>query len=219
MVKEPNQRPELGGQSGGGARDTMAETTTAAAEYMQSAATEQIGQQKHAASQSLRAFAQAVRKASDELKKQDQTATAQIVQQAAGGLENLSDTLAHQSLSDMVGTVRDFGRRNPLALAGGAALLGVALGRVARTATGGSNGSESHRLPARSSGPEAADEFPASRASAPRSPATPPSPPRSSGFRPSAAPSASKLSAAPSAPQSPTQPRSGDQGDKSSGGS
>jgi galactokinase/mevalonate kinase-like predicted kinase len=135
MVREPGERPESGGESGDGhgTRATMAETATAAAEQMQTAATDQIEQQQRAASQSLQAFAQAVRRASDELSKQDQSAAAQLIHQAAGGLEDLSQTLANQSLGELVATARDFGRRNPFALAGGAALLGMALGRVART--------------------------------------------------------------------------------------
>jgi hypothetical protein len=215
MVKVSGQQPDTssGSGNGHGARDTMAETATAAAESMQSAAIDQIEQQKRAASQSIQAFAQAVRRASDELSKQDQTAAAQLIQQAAGGLENLSQTLSNRSIGDMVGMARDFGRRNPLALAGGAALLGLALGRVARTATAGSNGShDSPDLPSQSSqvrsgsvtGSVAAGEFPASRASTP----------------PATSQRQSSPSASPSTPKATTPPRPGSQfGGKSSGGS
>lgn len=193
MVKEPGQtggRDYQGDASSlQGSRETMAETATTAVEAAKSAATERLDEQKRAASESIDAFAKAVRRASEELSKQDQTVAARLIQEAAGGLEGLSHTLAHQSLGDMLGTVRDFGRRNPVALAGGAALLGLAIGRVARTAADGSNGagaaSSSHRsLPAGSeasgvsgrSGSSSAGEFPASRASASRASAMPPSP-------------------------------------------
>lgn len=183
MVKETGQGPEVGGRRSypgdGNSRETMAESASAAVESAKSTATDQIEQQKRAASQSIEAFAKAVRKASDELSSQDQTAAARLVQEAAGGLENLSHTLANQSLADMVATARDFGRRNPMALAGGAALLGMALGRVARTASNGSHES-AHSLPSSGpravpspqasgtpSGPEPAGEFPATRAAAP----------------------------------------------------
>jgi exonuclease VII large subunit len=219
MVKESGQQPDtLGGSGNGhGARDAMAETASAAAEQMQSAATDQIEQQKRAASQSIQAFAQAVRRASDELKSQDQTAAAQLIQQAAGGLESLSETLSNRSFGDMVDMARDFGRRNPMALAGGAALLGLALGRVARTATAGNGSHESHALPdqasrtssASMSGSSAVGEFPASRASAPR--ATSPST--------STSPSASRPQST-STPKAATPPRPGSQyGGKTSGGS
>jgi hypothetical protein len=178
MAKDHSQQPDTlsGSGNGHGARDTLAETASAAAGSMQSAATDQIEQQKRAASESIQAFAQAVRRASDELKDQDQTAAAQLIQQAAGGLESLSETLSNRSFGDMVEMARDFGRRNPMALAGGAALLGLALGRVARTATGGNGSHETYgssEQPTRSnigsmSGSSAAGEFPASRASTTR---------------------------------------------------
>ncbi|HUE45715.1 MAG TPA: hypothetical protein VMO81_05615 [Aestuariivirgaceae bacterium] len=225
MVKESGQQPDTVGGSGNGhgVRDTMAETASAAAESMQSAATDQIEQQKRAASQSIQAFAQAVRRASDELKNQDQTAAAQLIQQAAGGLESLSETLSNRSFGDMVDMARDFGRRNPMALAGGAALLGLALGRVARTATAGNGSHESHAVPDQASrtssasmtGSSAAGEFPASRASTTRatspSISTSPSRPQSTSTSPSTGPST---------PKATTPPRPGSQyGGKTSGGS
>lgn len=190
MVKEPGHtggRDYQGdGSSRQGSRETMAETANTAVEAAKSAATERLDEQKRAASQSIDAFAKAVHRASEELSRQDQTVAARLINEAAGSLEGLSRTLSQQSLGDMLGTVRDFGRRNPMALAGGAALLGLAIGRVARTAADGSNGAgESHRsLPAGSeagamsgrSGSSSAGEFPASRASASRASTTPPSP-------------------------------------------
>lgn len=194
MVQEPGQtggRDYQGDESSRqGSRETIAETATTAVEAAKSAATERLDEQKRAASESIDAFAKAVRRASEELSNQDQTVAARLIQEAAGGLEGLSRTLSQKSFGDMLGTVRDFGRRNPLALAGGAALLGLAIGRVARTAADGSNGageSASHRsLPAGSeaggvsgrSGSSTAGEFPASRASASRT-TTPPSQPGS----------------------------------------
>lgn len=229
MVKESGQQPGTGSAGNGrGARDTMTDTAYAAAEQVQSAATDQIEQQKRAASQSIQAFAQAVRRASDELSKQDQTAAAQLIQQAAGGLESLSETLSNRSVGDMVSMARDFGRRNPMALAGGAALLGMALGRVARTATADNGSHAASDLSSKvSSGAvtdaSAAGEFPASRASTPRatspfpspstSPSTPPTPsrPQSTSTSPSTAPST---------PKATTPPRPGNQyGGKTSGGS
>jgi hypothetical protein len=167
--------------------ETLAESAVGAAESAKTAATDQIEQQKAAASQSLDVFAQAVRKASEELSNRDQTAAAQLIQEAASGLENLSRSLSNQSLSDMVGTVREFGRRNPAALAGGAALVGLALGRFARSSSQGSDAAQgssgrsdwqtaSPSSDARRSGTDTAGEFSASRASvasaAPSSPQT-----------------------------------------------
>ena len=197
MVKETGPQSSLGGQAGyqgqgsspsanreKGGREDFADTAMSAAEHARSAASDKIEEQKKAASKSIDSFAQAIRRASDELKDQDQTAAAQLIQQAAGSLESLSRTLSNQSLGDMISTVRDFGRRNPVALAGGAALLGLALGRVARTAADGSQAGNGHgeasdfsrhSYPSSSpsstaatsrSGYGSAGEFPASRASA-----------------------------------------------------
>ena len=53
----------------------------------------------------LDAFADAVRKAADELGEQDQSAAAQFVREAAGGLESLSGSLREKSVGDLVDSV------------------------------------------------------------------------------------------------------------------
>jgi len=92
-------------------------------------------EQMSAASQHLETFAQAIRKASDDLAANEQTTAARLVQQAAGGLESLSRTISNSSLDDMIGSVRQFGRQNPVAFVGGALLIGVALGRFFRASS------------------------------------------------------------------------------------
>jgi hypothetical protein len=85
-----------------------------------------------AVTQSLEDFATAIRAASDELSQKDQTMAAQIVRQAAGGLESLSRSVSGTSIDDIISSVRRFGRNNPAAFMGGAVLAGLALGRFAR---------------------------------------------------------------------------------------
>lgn len=80
----------------------------------------------------LDAFADAVRKAADELGENDESAAAQFVREAAGGLESLSGSLREKSVGDLVDNVSRFGRTNPTAFLGGALLAGVALGRFAQ---------------------------------------------------------------------------------------
>jgi hypothetical protein len=77
-------------------------------------------------------FANAVRRAGDELSQADQSPASRLVQQAADGLESLSRNLADKDPGDLLNAVRDFGRRNPAAFIGGAVLVGLALGRFAR---------------------------------------------------------------------------------------
>ena len=87
--------------------------------------------QKEFVSENLGQFAQAVRRASDELSERDQTMASQLVRQAAGGLESLSRSISGSSFEDILGSVRGFGRSNPAAFMGGAVLVGFALGRFA----------------------------------------------------------------------------------------
>lgn len=79
-------------------------------------------------------FANAVRRAGDELAEVDQSPASRLVRQAADGLESLSRNLADKDPGDILNSVRDFGRRNPAAFIGGAVLVGLALGRFARAA-------------------------------------------------------------------------------------
>jgi hypothetical protein len=101
--------------------------------------------QKQAVTQHLDDFAKAVREASDTLSKNDQTMASQVVRQAASGLESLSRSVSGANLQDLVNSVRDFGRANPIAFIGGAMLAGLALGRFARASgsTRSSQGDES----------------------------------------------------------------------------
>jgi hypothetical protein len=90
--------------------------------------------QKHAqtATKTLGDFANAVRRAGDELAQNDQSPASRLVRQAADGLEGLSRNLADKQPEDLLNAVRDFGRRNPAAFIGGAVLVGLALGRFVR---------------------------------------------------------------------------------------
>jgi|GEM_PF-305796 len=85
-----------------------------------------------AGARTLGDFANAVRRAGDELASSDQSPASRLVQQAADGLESLSRNLADKEPGDLLNAVRDFGRKNPAAFIGGAVLVGLALGRFAR---------------------------------------------------------------------------------------
>jgi hypothetical protein len=86
----------------------------------------------HAATKTLGDFANAVRRAGDDLDQNDQTPASRLVRQAADGLESLSRNLADKEPGDLMNAVRDFGRKNPAAFVGGAVLVGLAIGRFAR---------------------------------------------------------------------------------------
>ncbi len=56
----------------------------------------------------------------------------QLLNRAASGLSDLSGTLRGKSIDQIAGDLANFGRRNPAAFLGGAALVGFAVARFAR---------------------------------------------------------------------------------------
>ena len=56
----------------------------------------------------------------------------ELLREAADGLSQLARTVQNKSLGALVGDLSDFGRQNPVAYLGGAALAGFALARFAR---------------------------------------------------------------------------------------
>lgn len=120
------------GRQGAAALDTIKEGARSLGEEAKERASGYVEGGKHAVTDNLEAFAQAIRKAGDELRQQDQTMAAQLVGQAAGTLERVTRSIEGTSLDDMIGQVRSFARRNPVAFIGGAMLAGFALARFAR---------------------------------------------------------------------------------------
>lgn len=136
---EPQTSPTLKDQVGA-ARDRIGElnrTVRDEAHTFTSSARQQaasrVEQRKQQVTGTIHDFADAVRRAGDELNQRDQTMAARLVSRAAEGLEDVSRTLADKRPSEMVDGLRDFGRRNPTAFIAGSVLLGVALGRFLRS--------------------------------------------------------------------------------------
>jgi hypothetical protein len=136
---EPTTTPTLKDQVGA-ARERIGElnrTVRDEAHSFTSSARQQaasrVEQRKQKVTGTIHDFADAVRRAGDELNQRDQTMAARLVSRAAEGLEDVSRTLADKRPSEMVDGLRDFGRRNPTAFLAGSVLLGVALGRFLRS--------------------------------------------------------------------------------------
>ncbi|HEX4740100.1 MAG TPA: hypothetical protein VH353_02085 [Caulobacteraceae bacterium] len=115
------------------AMDTVTRDAMAMASTAQDKAARALEHRKQAVGGTMEDFASAIRKAGEDLSESDQTMAARLVRQAADGLEHLSHSLADRRPHEILDAARDFGRRNPFAFAAGAVLLGVALGRVARS--------------------------------------------------------------------------------------
>ncbi|WP_068875762.1 MULTISPECIES: hypothetical protein [unclassified Phenylobacterium] len=128
--RRTDQAKELVGQAGHALKAEAQSFASAAQERVRAEA--QKGAQ--AGARTLGDFANAVRRAGDELASADQSPASRLVQQAADGLENLSRSLADKEPGDLLNAVRDFGRKNPAAFIGGAVLVGLAVGRFARAA-------------------------------------------------------------------------------------
>lgn len=83
----------------------------------------------------LRVFADAVRSAGDELAEKEPGPVGDIVRRAAEGLEEFSQTIEGSSPGEMVDGVRNFGRRNPVALFAGSMIAGFAIARFATSSS------------------------------------------------------------------------------------
>lgn len=121
------------------AQTVKQEAATFAAEAKDKA-TEQIAQHKETATRTLGDFADAIRKAGEELSGKDQSMASRLVQQAADGLEGFSRSVSDKRPEELLDAVRDFGRRNPTAFVAGSVLVGLALGRFLRSSGEGSDG-------------------------------------------------------------------------------
>ena len=115
------------------AAQTVKQEVASFASSMQDRAKEEAEQKKQAATQTLGDFAAAIRKAGDDLAQHDRSVAGRLVKQAADGLEAFTQSMTDKQPEELLGAVRDFGRRNPLAFVGGALLVGVALGRFLRS--------------------------------------------------------------------------------------
>ncbi len=127
-ARRKEQAKELVGQAGHALKAEAQSFAGVAQERVKAEA--QKGAQ--AGARTLGDFANAVRRAGDELAGADYSPASRLVQQAADGLESLSRSLADKEPGDLLNAVRDFGRKNPAAFIGGAVLVGLAVGRFAR---------------------------------------------------------------------------------------
>lgn len=92
----------------------------------------QVETKKGAVTGALEDFAEAIRRAGDELGQRDQGMASHVVRQAADGLQGVSRTLADKRPSELLEAVRDYGRRNPAMFIAGSVVAGLALGRFLR---------------------------------------------------------------------------------------
>lgn len=96
-------------------------------------ASQRLDQRKQEAAGTIHDFADAIRRAGDELGQRDRSMPARLASQAAESLEGMSRAIADRSPGEMIDAVRDYGRRNPTAMLAGSLLAGLAIGRFLRS--------------------------------------------------------------------------------------
>lgn len=107
-----------------------------AASFAQNAREKAVGaleQRQHRVTGAMGDFANAIRRAGDDLQANNPGVAAQLLARGADSIEGLSRTIDGKTPGEMLNAVRDFGRRHPMAFIGGAALLGLAVGRFVRS--------------------------------------------------------------------------------------
>jgi hypothetical protein len=112
---------------------TVKQEAQSFAETAQEKVSEKLADHQETATRTLGDFATAIRKAGDELGQNDRSLAGQLVRQAADGLESFSRSVGDKRPEDLLNAVRDFGRNNPAAFIAGSVLLGIALGRLAKS--------------------------------------------------------------------------------------
>ncbi len=90
--------------------------------------------QKTAGAERADEMAKAIHAAADELGKQMPEA-AELVHAAASKLEQGADALRERNLREIVGTFSEMGRKEPLALFGGALVAGFAVSRFLKSSS------------------------------------------------------------------------------------
>jgi len=93
--------------------------------------------QKRAGAEKVDEMARAVHGAADELGKQMPQA-AELVHAAASRFEQGANALRERNIRDLMSTVNEMGRKEPLAFFGGAVVAGFAISRFLKSSSGNS---------------------------------------------------------------------------------
>ena len=96
---------------------------------------EQIGRRSNQAGEQVRAVGQALRQTSGQLREQGQDAPARITYQAADRLDSVGEYLRSSDPERILSDAEDFARRNPWAVAAGAAVVGFIASRFLKASS------------------------------------------------------------------------------------
>lgn len=91
--------------------------------------------QKDLAAGQINGVAAAITKVADELDGSDQQTVARYARDLAAGLSSMGKTIETKDVDDLMGLAQDFGRKQPVAFLGAAALAGFVASRFALAST------------------------------------------------------------------------------------
>lgn len=117
------------------ATQTVKDHVASAAESMQQEVKAKAEQEMQRGAGDVSAVADAVRLAADDLDTRERGAAARLARGAASSLDGVAQELDGKSVDQIADDIASFGRRNPLLLVGGAAVLGLAVGRFLTATT------------------------------------------------------------------------------------
>jgi hypothetical protein len=126
-----SQAADTIGREASSAVETLKQEGQGLVEAAQHRAEEAVEQGKAAGVEQAEGIARAVHRAASELEGSSPQ-LARIVHDAAGTIDGMTRSLRESSPGDMLRSVQDFARRNPLAFFGASVVAGFALARFAR---------------------------------------------------------------------------------------
>ena len=119
--------------------DKAAGTAHAAKDKLQSRAEDVASERKDAAAGRVSGLAEALEGAASSLEERGQGTEARFARQAADSLSRLAQATQGKEVEDIVGTIEDFGRRQPVAFLTGSVIAGFALSRFLKSSGGNAN--------------------------------------------------------------------------------
>jgi hypothetical protein len=123
-------------EAGAAAQERLGDLREAAVSGLddaKSAATEKAGEVKAQAADEIARTARGLEAAAEEM--EGSPLQQDLLREAADGLKQIAHAVEGKSLGRMAAELSEFGRQNPVAYLGGAALVGFALARFARAST------------------------------------------------------------------------------------
>lgn len=115
--------------------------------------------QKDLAAGQINGVAAAIAKVADELNGSDQQAVARYARDLASGLSSMGKTIENRDVDDLMGMAQDFGRNQPVAFLGAAALAGFVASRFALASAHRRDSKQADPTSAASSGPGATSPY------------------------------------------------------------